>query len=69
MQDLEQLSYERRITDVCSLIALLGLIIDQDPTTRDLTMPERISLAEQYAKLWAESRGYRRDAEVTEPGA
>jgi hypothetical protein len=68
MQDIEQMAYERRIMDACSLIALLGLIIDQDPSTRELTMPERISLAEQYAKLWAESRGYGRKPEYDTAG-
>jgi hypothetical protein len=58
MEDLQQLAYERKIRDFCSLVALHGLITDQDPSSRELTIGERISLANQYAEKWAKSRGY-----------
>lgn len=58
MDDLQQLAYERRIRDVCALVALHALITDSDPSSRRLSVEERISLANDYAELWAKSRGY-----------
>jgi hypothetical protein len=57
-QNLEQLTYIRRVTDLCSMLQLFALITDSDPDSRKLSRDERIALANEYAENWAKSRGY-----------
>jgi hypothetical protein len=56
--DLEQLAYEKRMTDACSILQLFALLIDTDPETMALSRAKRISLANAYAEEWAVSRGF-----------
>lgn len=56
----EQAAYERRMADMCSMLMLLALVIDTDPESRALSPTERIKLANDYARDWAEGRGYAR---------
>jgi hypothetical protein len=54
----EQEAYERRMLDLCSLLALHALIIDTDPESRALSIQERVEVAGKYAETWAASRGH-----------
>lgn len=54
----EQTAYERRMLDLCSIMQLFALLIDNDEESRALTRQERIELANAYAEEWGKSRGY-----------
>ena len=58
IDNLEQAAHERRMADLCSVFQLFALMIDTDPESRALTMPERVAVANEYAEEWAKSRGY-----------
>lgn len=54
----EQKAYEHRMADICSIMILHALITDSDPESRDLDLPARVRLANEYAREWSASRGH-----------
>jgi hypothetical protein len=54
----EQVAYETRMVDFCSIMQLFALLVDTDEESRALTRGERIALANEYALDWAKSRGF-----------
>ncbi len=54
----EQIAYERRMADFCSMLQLFALLIDTDEASRALSRAEMIELANAYTLDWSKSRGF-----------